>query len=260
MSDPITEAVVTAAESVPGDLLLLGAAAIEGRPCWSPGAAAALVSASAASTYRLHAEVVGRTWSEAQGLPGAAIAAALRAAVAAVDASRAVNKVSLVWTGPPTRAVGLRSTRAVLKSLVANATESLMLVSYAGYNVEDLAVTLAEAASRGVAVSLVLETRHDSGGGLSVDASAAFAAVGNYAHFYRWPLEAREAFFGSSASLHAKCVIADRAAALITSANLTSAGINDNIELGVLIEAGPLPAKLHDHFEFLVEDGTLVRM
>ena len=183
-----------------------------------------------------------------------------RAAVAAVDVSRAVNKVSLVRTGPPTRAVGLRSTRAVLKSLVANATESLMLVSYAGYNVDDLAVTLAEAASRGVAVSLVLETHHDSGGGLSVDASAAFAAVGSHAHFYRWPLEARAAFFGSSASLHAKCVIADRSAALITSANLTSAGINDNIELGVLIEASPLPAKLHDHFEFLVEDGTLVRM
>ena len=51
--------------------------------------------------------------------------------------------------------------------------------------------------------------------------------------------------------------LADRSIALITSANLTGAGINDNIELGVLIEAGPLPAKLHDHFDLLIEEGIL---
>ena len=52
-------------------------------------------------------------------------------------------------------------------------------------------------------------------------------------------------------------MIADRSSALITSANLTSAGINDNIELGVLIEAGPLPERLSQHLEQLVESGTL---
>ncbi len=45
--------------------------------------------------------------------------------------------------------------------------------------------------------------------------------------------------------------------ALVTSANLTSAGINDNIELGVLIEAGLLPARLQEHLKLLIEDGTL---
>ena len=52
-------------------------------------------------------------------------------------------------------------------------------------------------------------------------------------------------------------MIADRSSALITSANLTSAGINDNIELGILVEAGPLPARLHRHIELLTEGGTL---
>ena len=56
---------------------------------------------------------------------------------------------------------------------------------------------------------------------------------------------------------HAKCVIVDQSSALITSANLTSAGINDNIELGVLIEAGPLPGRLHRHLGLLIEEGTL---
>jgi len=52
-------------------------------------------------------------------------------------------------------------------------------------------------------------------------------------------------------------VIADRSSPLITSANLTSAGINDDIELGVLIEAGPLPERLSHHPELLIENGTL---
>lgn len=52
-------------------------------------------------------------------------------------------------------------------------------------------------------------------------------------------------------------MIADRSTALITSANLTSAGINDNMELGVFIEAGPLPDRLHTHLDLLIEDGTL---
>ena len=77
------------------------------------------------------------------------------------------------------------------------------------------------------------------------------------ASIYRWPLEAREAFFATTARLHAKCVIADRSSLLITSANLTSAGINDNIELGVLIEAGPLPERLSRHLELLIEAGML---
>ncbi|MCY4458285.1 MAG: hypothetical protein OXB90_10135 [Acidimicrobiaceae bacterium] len=33
--------------------------------------------------------------------------------------------------------------------------------------------------------------------------------------------------------------------------------INDNIALGIVIEAGPLSARLQAHLELLIEDGTL---
>lgn len=257
MNDSITQAVVTAAEHVPGDLLTLGATTVERRPHWSRSAEAGLIGASPAPLYIKHAEVIARTWATLPETPGVAIASAIRAAVAAVASARAVNQVSLVWTGPPTKAVGLRYTRSVLNELVADATESLVLVSFASYKVDDLAARLVTAAERGVDVSLILETHDDSGGALTFDAANAFAALQGKARFYRWPLEAREAYLTSSARLHAKCVIADRTTALITSANLTSAGINDNIELGVLVEAGPLPAKLHDHLALLIEEGTL---
>ena len=95
------------------------------------------------------------------------------------------------------------------------------------------------------------------GGPLIFGPTHPFDPIKTTASFYRWPLEAREAFFATTARLHAKCVIADRSSLLITSANLTSAGINDNIELGVLIEAGSLPESLSRHLELLIEAGML---
>ena len=140
---------------------------------------------------------------------------------------------------------------------MANATQSLVLVSFASHDVAELTTGLADAIARGVAVTLILETPDDPGGPLTFGRRHPFEPIKSTASVYRWPREAREAFFGTAARLHAKCVIADRSAALVTSANLTSAGINDNIELGILVEAGPLPARLSRHLDLLVEQGTL---
>ena len=256
-ADAVTDAAVDAAMHVPGDLLAAGAAAIEDTSGWSTGSQSALIGASPAAHYREHAETIARAWSRTPDVAGAVVAAAMRAAAATAGAVRAEHKVSLVWTGPSTDAIRMRSTRSVLHTLVANATESLVLVSFVSYNIADLTADLADAIARGVEVTLILETPDDPGGPLVIDRDHPFAPIKDAASFYRWPLETREVSFAASARLHAKCVIADRSSALITSANLTSAGINDNIELGVLIEAGPLPARLHRHIELLIEDGIL---
>ena len=71
-------------------------------------------------------------------------------------------------------------------------------------------------------------------------------------------MEAREAFFAASAHLHAKGVIADRSSALVTSANLTSAGINDNIGFGVVIEAALSRNGCTGTWKLLMEDETLM--
>ena len=256
-SGAVTAAAVDAAMQVPGDHLVAGAAAIQDTPGWSTRAQSALIGASPAARYREHAETIARAWSRTPDVAGAVVAAAMRAAASTAGAVRAEHKVSLVWTGPSTDAVRVRSTRSVLTTLVANATESLVLVSFASYDIAELTAALADAIERGVEVTLILETPEDPGGPLVIGPTHPFAPIKDTAHFYRWPLETREALFAATASLHAKCVIADRSAALITSANLTSAGINDNIELGVLVEAGSLPERLSQHLELLIEDGTL---
>lgn len=260
MTDRLTGAVVEAARTVPGELLMTGADAVASTGGWSKHARTVLVDASPAGHYRHHAEKIARAWSETPELSGAVVAAAMRAAAATAIAVGAEHDVSLVWTGPSTASVNLRSTRAVLNTLVKNASATLLLVSYASHDVDDLAAALNAAADRGVEVALVLETPNKLGGPLVIDAAHPFASLAGKAKFFRWPLEIREVSFAVNASLHAKCVIADRSSALITSANLTSAGINDNVELGALIEAGPLPARLHRHFDLLIENETLERV
>ena len=153
---------------MPGELLAAGAAAIENAAGWSTGPQSALIGANAAAHYREHAEAIAQAWSRTPDVAGAVVAATMRAAASTVGAVRAEHKVSLVWTGPSTDAVRLRSTRSVLATLVANATESLVLVSFASYDVAELTAALTAAIARGVEVTLILETPDDPGGPLVI--------------------------------------------------------------------------------------------
>ncbi len=260
MNDPLTDTIASAALHVPGQHLIAAAAAIQDSPRYSPQSQSALIDAIPAANYRRHATPIAQAWGDRPGLTGASVAAALRSAAATAAAARAEHATSLVWTGPPTEVTGLRATRSVLDTLIANATRSLVLVSFVSYDVAELTASLASAITRGVEVTLILETPDDPGGPLTIDTNHPFEPIKTTAIFYRWPSEARQAFFATTARLHAKCVIADRSVALITSANLTSAGINDNLELGVLIEAGPLPSTLSQHLESLINKGSLERV
>ena len=259
MTDQLTDNIVQAAGKVPPTLLAKGADVIENLDGWSPQTGSVLVNAVPAPQYRVHAEKISEAWSRAPDVAGSVIAASLRTAAATAEMVRSEHDVSLVWTGPSGTS-GLRSTRSVLTTLVNNATSSLILLSYATYKVESLANELAEAIERGVQVTLILEEPDNPGGHLDMSDSHPFAAIKETASFYRWPKENRQPDFAPTARLHAKCVIADRSRVLITSANLTSAGINDNVELGVLIEAGSLPGKLSDHLDQIIAKGVFERV
>jgi len=58
--------------------------------------------------------------------------------------------------------------------------------------------------------------------------------------------------------LHAKAVIADDEAAFVTSANLTEAAFDRNIEVGVLTRDHAFAASLARHFGTLIERGLLL--
>ena len=63
-----------------------------------------------------------------------------------------------------------------------------------------------------------------------------------------------------NARLHAKAVVADSRDVLLTSANLSSAAFNRNLELGVLIRGGDVAASIQRHFDALIATGELKRL
>ena len=81
-----------------------------------------------------------------------------------------------------------------------------------------------------------------------------------------WPGERRpEVFYdprslepdGPSGVLHAKAVVADDESVFITSANLTEAALDRNIEMGLLLRDRALAASVTRHFRGLIERGLL---
>jgi phosphatidylserine/phosphatidylglycerophosphate/cardiolipin synthase-like enzyme len=116
---------------------------------------------------------------------------------------------------------------------------------------------LQAAASRGVDVRLVLESEVESKGKLSNDAKSAFDALGASVRFFVWPAELRKLPSGLAGSMHAKCAVADRRVAFVTSANLTGAAMTSNMELGLVVRGGDVPRRIADHFDALVAARTL---
>jgi phosphatidylserine/phosphatidylglycerophosphate/cardiolipin synthase-like enzyme len=161
--------------------------------------------------------------------------------------------VEPVWTGPATSEMTVRLSRAALLEVISIARHRLILVSYAAYKVDELVAALLGARGRGVDIRFVLETAEASAGALTFDGAAAFAALVGKARFYIWPAKMRP----PGGKLHVKAAIADEYAALVTSANLTGAALDENMELGLLVRGGGVPRRLSRHFMGLIDDGVL---
>jgi phosphatidylserine/phosphatidylglycerophosphate/cardiolipin synthase-like enzyme len=138
----------------------------------------------------------------------------------------------------------------------------LTIVSFAVYKATSIMPALVQAAQRGVSITICLETPDASEGKIAFDTIKALGAdIVQHAHLYVWPHEQRpHSPDGKHGSLHAKVAVADGRAMLISSANLTEYAMTLNMEMGVLIRGGELPAKVDAHFARLIEQGTLRRL
>jgi phosphatidylserine/phosphatidylglycerophosphate/cardiolipin synthase-like enzyme len=189
-----------------------------------------------------------------QTLPADVAAFGIECADEAAQYAATSQNVDLVWSGPDDSAIPLRRSAAVLLDLIDRAGVELVFVSFAAFRIPDALAALQHAVSRGVRVKMILESESDSGGKYRQFGSG-FAdelAGRPEVELYSWPSEHRP----PGGLLHAKAVIADSRDALITSANLTEHAIDTNIEIGVLIEGGPVPQKLHAHVLSLIDLGV----
>lgn len=190
-----------------------------------------------------------------------ALALALDSAMKAAQMMQAKQEVTTVWTGPATAVVPLRRTEQVLCEIIDAAKETLLIVSFVAFRATDVLAAIGRALDRKVRVMMVLETEKESGGRLSFDQAAKYKTDFPGLELYTWPLEKRERDEnGHYGAIHAKCSVADREVAFVTSANLTEYALELNMELGLLIRSDSVPANLQDHFEALISRGVLKRL
>lgn len=223
---------------------------------------------------------------QAAGTDAAAVTAVLREFIAegyspqhlatvvagiAAAASRAPKPTSLfdlVLSGPDLQGVPTADTAAVMRTLISQANHEVILVGYAVHDgkklFEPLARRMDEIPSLTATFCLDIQRTWN-------DPTPAAELVTRFARDFRtkhWPwltvpmlyYDPRSLELGQSrASLHAKCVIVDRARALVTSANFTDAAQKKNVEVGIDIRYRPTAERLADYFLGLCRSNVFAR-
>jgi phosphatidylserine/phosphatidylglycerophosphate/cardiolipin synthase-like enzyme len=200
---------------------------------------------------------------ERLGISGPAAAAWLRTVERALTRTR---KPDLVWSGPEAPGLHARDTRRVYEELLGSAERSILASTYAFFDGPKAFEVLARRmdATPALRVTLLLNIQRKRG-----DTTTSEQLVRRFAdHFWKtdWPGSARPHVFYDSRALdpespggvlHAKSVVADDEALFITSANLTEAALDRNIELGVLIRDRACALAVGGYFRNLIDRDLL---
>ena len=172
----------------------------------------------------------------------------------------------LVWSGPEVAGLHARDTRRVYEELLGSAERSVWASTYAFFDGPKAFDVLARRmdARPGLRVTLLLNVERKRG-----DTTATEQLVRRFAdRFWKtdWPGSARPQVFydpraleieGPGGVLHAKAVVADDEVVFVTSANLTVAALDRNIELGLLVRDRALAASVSAYFRALMDRGLL---
>lgn len=181
-------------------------------------------------------------------------------------ATKRTPQPDFVWTGPEVVGLHARDTRRVYEELLSSAKRSIWCSSYAFFDGPRAFATLARRmdSTPGLRVTLLLNINRGPG-----DTSSPDSLVRRFAERFwteEWPGKACPSVYydprsietgGPGAVLHAKAVVADEESVFITSANLTEAAWDRNIELGLLLRDRTLAATTLMHFRTLIEKNLL---
>ena len=172
----------------------------------------------------------------------------------------------LVWSGPEVAGIPARNTRQVYEELLGSAERSVWASTYAFFHGPKAFEVLARRmdARPELRVTLLLNIQRKKG-----DTTAADHLVRAFAdRFWKtdWPGTSRPRVYfdpraleldGPGGVLHAKAVVADDEAVFVTSANLTEAALDRNIELGLLVRDRAIAASVSSHFRVLIDQMLL---
>lgn len=184
-------------------------------------------------------------------------------------ASRRRPSVDVVWSGPEVRGVFARDTQRVYEELVSSAKRSVWVSTYVFYDGPRAFATLARRLDEepGVEATLLLNIQRKWG-----DTTEAGTIVRRFAaRFWKhdWPGTRRPWVYydpraleldGPASVLHAKAVVIDDEQLFVTSANLTEAALDRNIELGLLVRDPNLATTVSIQFQVLIDKRLLVAL
>lgn len=197
------------------------------------------------------------------GIAGAAAAAWIRTVE---QATERVPRPDLVWSGPEVPGLHARDTRRVYEELLGSAERSVWASTYAFFDGPRAFEVLAHrmSACAELRVTLLLNIQRKRG-----DTTAADQLARRFTDRFwatDWPGTVRPRVFYDPRALeldrpagvlHAKAVVVDDEAVFVTSANLTEAALDRNIELGLLVRDRALAASVSSHFRSLIDNGLL---
>jgi cardiolipin synthase len=198
-------------------------------------------------------------WRDSKEVRPGEVASALRGASATAELLEQRGSIELVWTGPLSGIVPVRHTEQVLCEVIESARNRLFIVSFVAYEVPLILKALKDAVGRQVQIDVLLESSTTHGGKVTVDSVGLMKESIPSANIYIWNAGREKATCHPIGSVHAKCAVSDGKIAFITSANISHAAMERNMELGVLVKGGHLPDELHRHLEALVKTEIVER-
>ena len=177
------------------------------------------------------------------------------------------HRVDTVWTGPDVKHSIVRRTEAVVNEIIEEAKQELLVVGYwlvtSTIQVQELIDLLIAKSREGVKIRFIFDPAEREG---SIDN---FKALNDKwpsdlqdapREIYTWSKELKKVVSKSGIEydrkLHAKVIVADRHDALVTSANLTHAGLLQNLEMGFRVE-GNMANVVVEHFDLLISEKIL---
>ncbi|MEP7378003.1 MAG: DISARM system phospholipase D-like protein DrmC [Chloroflexota bacterium] len=172
----------------------------------------------------------------------------------------------LVWSGPDVPGVQARDTRQVYEELLSSAERSVWVSSFAYFDGPKAFEVLSRRmdAVPKLQATLFLNIQRRWG-----DTTAAHDLVRRFADRFwgsDWPGTSRPLVYydprsieldGPAGVLHAKAVVTDDESVYITSANLTAAALDRNIELGLVVRDRALALSVSGHFRALIDRELL---
>lgn len=175
---------------------------------------------------------------------GAVLASVLRGLAAAAHASEI--DLRAVWSGPTFDGDGDHTTSAIAH-LIDDANEDVFASTFSATPDSEFVKALWRAIARGVRTTLLVDSKIQGGQTAEMlRQKLTGARFWTYLHPD-----------GGYSAQHSKVVIVDSRSAFVTSANLSTAGAERNLEAGVIVHDAEFASRLRQRFTKLWEHGAI---